>query len=330
MGWVREGECNRCGDCCIGSPYPDRPAIDGMAATARVWSRITPRPALVRQLMSLTDREEGKICLLIELSARPAKVLPLLEEALDDPDTAVRSRVLDLVIAYKYKKVDARKAFAKTLSKNKMLFLSEKMYDSEVPKFIDRQISSLGLRTKPNIPALLSEYLGTDLSRISNELSKLKMILKDTDILDEKIIETHIGISKDFNTFELTKTLAQRDAAKAMRVAYYLGKSAKQNPFEMIMGSLYGFYSNLIIYHTLAGKNPKVIQEEMKLNYYQVEDLRVAAANYSLKHATRIISVLREFDMKRKGLGAVNMNETQLLTEMTYKILNVAQLKVKV
>ncbi|MBD8017919.1 DNA polymerase III subunit delta [Kaistella pullorum] len=235
-----------------------------------------------------------------------------------------------LVIAYKYKKVDARKAFAKTLSKNKMLFLSEKMYDSDVPKFIDQQIRKLGLRTKPNIPALLSEYLGTDLSRISNELSKLKMILKDTDVLDEKIIETHIGISKDFNTFELTKTLAHRDAAKAMRVAYFLGKSAKQSPFEMIMGSLYSFFSNLIIYHTLAGKNPKLIQEEMKLNYYQVEDLRVAAANYSLKHATRIISVLREFDMKRKGLGAVNMNETQLLTEMTYKILNVAQLKVKV
>ena len=235
-----------------------------------------------------------------------------------------------LVIAYKYKKVDARKAFAKTLSKNKMIFLSEKMYDSDVPKFIDQQIRKLGLRTKPNIPALLSEYLGTDLSRISNELSKLKMILKDTDVLDEKIIETHIGISKDFNTFELTKTLAHRDAAKAMRVAYFLGKSAKQSPFEMIMGSLYSFFSNLIIYHTLAAKNPKLIQEEMKLNYYQVEDLRVAAANYSLKHATRIISVLREFDMKRKGLGAVNMNETQLLTEMTYKILNVAQLKVKV
>lgn len=279
--------------------------------------------SLARQFPMMGDKQV--------IILKEAQEIKLTEKELEALKVYVQNPVPStlLVIAYKYKKVDARKTFAKTLSKNKMLFLSEKMYDNEVPKFIDQQIRNLGLRTKPNIPALLSEYLGTDLSRISNELGKLKMILKDTDILDEKIIETHIGISKDFNIFELTKALSNRDEARAMRVAYFLGKSPKQNPFEMMMGSLYSFFSNLIIYHTMAGQNPKAIQDEMRLNYYQAQDMAAASRHYSLKHATRIISILREFDLKRKGLGAVNMNETELLTEMTYKILNVAHLKVK-
>lgn len=280
--------------------------------------------SLARQFPMMGDRQ-----VIILKEAQEIKLTEKESEALkvyvQDP---VPSTLL--VIAYKYKKIDARKAFAKTLSKNKMLFLSEKMKDYTVPKWIEQEIKSRKLNAKPNISALLSEYLGTDLSRIANELNKLKMILKENDVLDEKVIETHIGISKDFNIFELTKALANRDEAKAMRVAYYLGKSPKQNPFEMMMGSLYSFFSNLIIYHTMAGQNPSAIQDELRLNYYQVQDMTAAVRNYSLKHATRIISILREFDLKRKGLGAVNMNETELMTEMTYKILNVAQLKVKV
>lgn len=235
-----------------------------------------------------------------------------------------------LVIAYKYKKIDARKAFAKTLSKNKMLFESSKVRDYEVANWIDQHLRKIGLRTKPNIPALLGEYLGTDLSRIANELQKLQIILKGDDILDEKLIEMHIGISKDFNVFELIKSLANRDAARAMRVAHFLGKSAKQNPFEMMMGSLYNFFSNLIIFHTMAGQNPKVINDELRLNHFQAQEMQAAARSYSLKNATRIISILREIDLKRKGLGAVNMTEIDLLTELTYKILNVDQIKVKV
>lgn len=279
--------------------------------------------SLARQFPMMGDRQ-----VIILKEAQEIKMTEKDGEALKAyAENPVPSTVL--IIAHKYKKVDARKAFAKILSKNKMLFVSDKMRDYEVPKWIEQELKNIGLKSKPHIPALLSEYLGTDLSRISNELNKLKMILKDTDILDEKIIETHIGISKDFNIFELTKALAGKEEARAMRIAYYLGKSPKQNPFEMMMGSLYSFFSNLIMYHTMAGQNPKAIQEELRLNYYQAQDMAAAARKYSLKHSTRIISVLREFDLKRKGLGAVNMDETELMTEMVYKILHVGELKVR-
>ena len=234
-----------------------------------------------------------------------------------------------LVIAHKHKKVDTRKSFAKTLAKNKMLFLSDKIRDYEVPKWIEQELRNLKFQAKPNIPAMLSEYLGTDLSRISNELNKLKMILIEGDILDEKSIETHIGISKDFNVFELIKALGKKDEATALRIAHFIGKSPKNNPFVMMMGNIYNFYSNLIVFHTLAGQSPQIQATTMGVNPYFIKDYAEAARFYNLKHCTRIISILREFDLKSKGLGAINMEEGELLREMVYKILKVDQLKVK-
>lgn len=234
-----------------------------------------------------------------------------------------------LVIAYKYKKVDARKSFAKTLSKNKMLFLSDKVRDYEVAKWIQTEMSKLSLKSKPHIPTLLSEYLGTDLSRISNELQKLKMILKDGEIIDEKMIETHIGISKDFNIFELIKALGKKDSTQSFRISHFLGKSPKQNPFPMMMGNLYNFFSNLVIFHTMKNESPQNQASAMGINPYFIKDFAEAARFYNLKHCTRIISILREMDLKSKGLGAVNMNESELLKEMIFKILNVDQYKVK-
>ena len=234
-----------------------------------------------------------------------------------------------LVIGYKYKKVDSRKAFTKILSQKKMLFLSEKIKDYNIPKWIEGELRTLNLKTKPNIPPLLSQYLGTDLSRISNELQKLKMILKDGDILDEKMIETHIGISKDFNIFELIKSLGKKDATQAFKIAHYLGKSPKQNSFPMMIGNLYNFFSNLIIFHTMKGDSPQNQAAAMGINPYFIKDFGEAARFYNLKNTTRIISILREMDLKSKGLGAINMTESELLKEMVYKIMHVDQYKVQ-
>lgn len=234
-----------------------------------------------------------------------------------------------LVIAYKYKKVDARKAFTKVLSSKKMLFLSEKIKDYNIAKWIDTELKTLGLKAKPNIPNLLAEYLGADLSRISNELLKLKMILKEGEILDEKIIETNIGISKDFNVFELIKALGKKDEINAFKISHYMGKS-KTHTFVMTTGNLYNFFSNLIIFHTMKAESPQNQAATMGINPYFLKDFGEAARLYNLKNCTRVISILREIDLKSKGLGAINMTDSDLLTEMVYKILHIDQYKVKV
>ena len=234
-----------------------------------------------------------------------------------------------LVIAYKYKKVDARKAFTKILSTKKMLFLSEKIKDYNIAKWIDTELKTLGLKAKPNIPNLLAEYLGADLSRISNELLKLKMILKEGELLDEKIIETNIGISKDFNVFELIKALGKKDEINAFKISHYMGKS-KTHTFVMTTGNLYNFFSNLIIFHTMKAESPQNQAATMGINPYFLKDFGEAARLFNLKNCTRVISILREIDLKSKGLGAINMTDSDLLTEMVYKILHIDQYKVKV
>lgn len=243
-------------------------------------------------------------------------------------ENPVKSTIL--VFAHKNKKLDGKKRKLNDLLKKKnYIFLSEKMRDYDVPKFIAQELKNNKIQSAPNISFLLAEYMGTDLSRISNEINKLKLVLKEGEILDEKLVERHIGISKEYNVFELQKALGQKDSTKAMKIVYYMGKNPKTNPIVMTIGNLYNFFSNIIIYQTLAGQSPQTIASEMGINPYFIKDFAESARFYPLKHATRIISILRDIDMKSKGLGANQTESSELLKEMVYKILNVDKLKIK-
>lgn len=235
-----------------------------------------------------------------------------------------------LVFAHKHKKLLGTTKFAKDLNKKGYLFYSEPIKDWNLAKWIADECKKMNIQTAPNISFLLAEYLGNDLSRIANELAKLKMILKKDEILDEKLVEMHIGISKEFNVFELQKALGTKNHEKAMRIAYFIGKNPKSNPFVMMVGNLYNYFSNLIIYHTMQGQSPQNIASAMGVNPYFIKEYAESARFYPLKHATRIISILREIDLKNKGLGANQTDDAELLKELVYKILNVDKVKVKI
>ena len=246
----------------------------------------------------------------------------ILEKYVENP---VESTIL--VFAHKHKKVDSRKKVFKTLDKAKMLFHSEPVKDYNLAKWIDDEARNLQIKLAQGISQLLADYLGNDLSRIANELNKMKLVLKNGEVLDGKLVETHIGISKEFNVFELQKALGKKDANTAFKIAYYMGKNPKTNPIVMTIGNLYNFFSNVVLYHTVSHQSPPTIASELGINPYFVKDYAEAARLYPLKFATRIISVLREIDLKSKGLGAVNMDEGELLKEMVYKIINIDKVK---
>lgn len=269
------------------------------------------------------------------------KQVIIVKEAQDlkltDPETKIlEAYVADpvpstvLIFAHKHKKLDSRKKVTKSLATNKMLFQSDPIRDNNLAKWIADECKILNIKTAPNISHLLAEYLGNDLSRISNELNKLKIILKEGEILDENHVENHIGISKEYNIFELQKALGTKNTNQVLKIAHFMGKNPKNNPFVMIPPSLYNYFSNIILYHTLIGQPPQTIASLMGINPYFVSEYANASKLYPLKHATRIISILREFDMKGKGLGAVNLSDEQLYKELVYKILNVDKTKVKV
>lgn len=235
-----------------------------------------------------------------------------------------------LLFGYKYGKLDSRRKFVKTLASKGYLFHSEPVKDSGLAAWIGQRLKDKGLKADAKISLLLAEYLGNDLSRIENELDKLAMILGKNQVLDAAMVEKHIGISKDYNVFELQRALRDKKADLALKIAHYIGLNPKSNPLPMVLGNLNNFFMNLILVHTLKGLDSADLARKMDVSPYFLKDYQIAASRYPLKMVTRIISILRETDLKSKGLGANQVREAELLTEMVYKIINIEKIKVPV
>ncbi len=221
-----------------------------------------------------------------------------------------------LVVCYKYKKLDKRKKLHKAISRHGMLFESKKLYENQVVDWIRRVLSGKGYRITPKAAALLVEYLGTDLSKIDNDLQKLFLVVPKESVITEDLIEKHIGISKDYNNFELKKAIAERNMTKASRIVHYFSQNPKENPFVVTVTLLHNFFSQLLQYHGLNDHSPKSVAQVLGISPYFVGEYQSAARNYPMKRVSHIISGLRKLDMKGKGLGAQNITQTDLLKEL--------------
>ena len=227
-----------------------------------------------------------------------------------------------LVLAHKYKKIDSRKSFAKSIDKAGVLFESSRIYENKVPAWINSQVQSQGYSIRPEACQMLAEYLGNDLSRISNELEKLVINLPEGTAIDSALIERNIGISKDYNIFELQNALGNRDVTKANRIINYFASNTKQNPTIVVVTVLFGFFMKLMIYHQLKDKSPKSAASALGVNPYFVKDYALAAQNYPFKKLRVIIGLLREYDLRLKGVNNGATDESELLRELIFKILH--------
>lgn len=226
-----------------------------------------------------------------------------------------------LVICYKYKKLDKRKKLYKALStKGHVLFESKKLYENQVSEWIRSFLKGKGYTITHKAASLLVEFLGTDLSRISNELEKLMLILPDGSEISPESVEKHIGISKDFNNFELKKAIGEKDIPKATRIINYFAQNPKENPFVVTVTLMHSFFSQLLQYHGLHDHSPKTVASALRINPYFVSEYQNAARNYSMRRSTEIVSALRELDLKGKGVGASQMSHPDLLKEMLARI----------
>jgi len=227
-----------------------------------------------------------------------------------------------LVLCYKYKTVDKRKAFAKSLLKHSVFFESKKLYDNQIPSWIEAWLEGRGYKTNFKTAALLTEFLGNDLGRIANELQKLMIVLPEGSTINENSVEENIGISKDYNNFELQKALIQKDALKSYQIVKYFGANPKSNPLVVTIGTLYAFFSKLLIYHSLRDKNRKAVAGSLGINPYFVKDYEVAAHNFPLRKSVQVIRQLRNCDLRSKGVGNSTATDSELLKELVYIILN--------
>lgn len=226
-----------------------------------------------------------------------------------------------LVVNYKYKKIDKRKALYKSINKVGVVYESKKLYENQVADWIRRVLSGKSYAITPKAAQMLVEFLGNDLSKINNELEKLQIILpKDSQITPEAI-EENIGISKDFNNFELRKAIGERDGIKAFQIVNYFSENPKDNPMVVTVSLLFSFFSQLLHFHGLTDKSPRSVASALKINPYFVNEYITAARNYPMKKVSAVVATLREFDVKSKGVGANAIPQGDLLKELLVRIL---------
>ena len=227
-----------------------------------------------------------------------------------------------LVFAYKYKTLDKRKRITKLLDKIGVVYESKKLYENQVGDWIKRVLSGQGYSIEPKAAAILVEFLGTDLSKINNELEKLKIILPKGHTFTPKDIEENIGFSKDYNNFELRKAIGEKDQFKAYKIIDHFSQNPKDNPIVVTTGLVFGFFSQLLQYHGLKDKSQFNAAKVLKVSPYFVKDYEVAFRNYPMKKVSAIVAALRDIDVKSKGVGASSMSQHDLLKEMLIKIFN--------
>ncbi|WP_108867163.1 DNA polymerase III subunit delta [Aquimarina aquimarini] len=226
-----------------------------------------------------------------------------------------------LVMCYKYKKIDKRKKLYKIVAKNGVIFEGKKLYENQVADWIRRVLAGAKYSIEPKAAQMLVEFLGTDLGKINNELDKLKLIIPAGSQITADQIEKNIGISKEFNNFELRKAIGTRNVVKAHLIINYFAQNPKDNPLVVTISLLYGFFSQVLQYHGLADKSQRNVAGALKINPYFVKDYSEAAQNYPMKKVSAIIAYIRDADVKSKGVGASNLPQGDILKELLVKIM---------
>lgn len=252
----------------------------------------------------------------IKFGKSEAKEVELLNAYLENP---LKSTVL--VFCHKYGNLDKRLKLTKTIEKAGVLFDSKKIYDSKVAEWVIQYLKGKGYAIDAKAAFLVSEFLGNDLSKVVNELEKLCINVDKMKIISPDDIEKNIGISKEYNTFEFQSAIAKRDVLKANKIVDYFGANKKDHPIQMTLATLNSYFTKVINYHFLLDKSNAA--SALKVAPFQLQELQIAAKNYSIDKTCQVISLLREYDLKSKGVDSTNnTDESELLKELVWKVLH--------
>jgi DNA polymerase-3 subunit delta len=226
-----------------------------------------------------------------------------------------------LVFAYR-DKPDGRKKIFKTIKDKGVWFESKKLYDNQVPDWIVKVLKGQNYGIEPKAAAMLAEFLGTDLAKINNELEKLKIVFPEGHIFTPKNIEENIGFSKDYNVFELKSALATRNQQKAYTIIHNFAANPKDNPIVVVSGQMFAFFAQLLQYHGLKDKSKFNAAKALGVNPFFMDEYATASKNYPMRKVSQIIEIIRDMDVKSKGVGSGSMKEADMLKELVYKIFN--------
>lgn len=228
-----------------------------------------------------------------------------------------------LVFCYRHKKFDKRIKVYKAISTKGVVYEKGRLYDNQVPDWIANIVQQNGYNITETAAVLIAESIGNNLGKIYNELSKIFIALPKGTVINEESIERNIGISKDYNVFELQNAIGRRDVVLANRIINHFAANPKDNPIQMILPVLYGYFMKVMIYHQLTDKSPKSAAAALGVNPFFVRDYETAARNYTLPKLASCIGYLHDTDLRCKGVrNTGTVTDAELMKELVFKIIH--------
>ncbi len=227
-----------------------------------------------------------------------------------------------LVFCYKYKTIDKRSAIGKALQKQSVYIESSKLYDNKIPEWISNYVKERKYSIGPKAAFMMAEFLGNDLSKIANEINKLFINLPEGNEITVELVQDNIGISKEFNVFELQNALGNKDILKVNQIINYFAANEKEHPLVMVLSSLYNYYTKILKFHFLKDKSKFAAAGALGVNPFFVDGYMKAAGNYPTAKLKHIFAYLKEYDLKSKGVNNSSLGSGDLLKELMFKILH--------
>ena len=227
-----------------------------------------------------------------------------------------------LIINFKYKTLDRRKKLFKNIQKFGVILDCKKLYENKVPEWINNHLKSDNYSINIKACHMLVDYLGNDLNKITNQLNKLKIICPNDEEISPQHIQDNIGISKDYNIFELRNAVGSGNLTKTLVISSYFSSNSKQYPIQLTLSSLFNYFIQIFQYHSLSDKSDNNVSSVLGVSRFFVKDYIVASKLYSMKKISTIISLIKDCDLKSKGAGESNSSENDILRQLLIQIMN--------
>jgi DNA polymerase-3 subunit delta len=256
------------------------------------------------------------------LIVKEAQMLKKWDDLVSYVEKPVKTTIL--VLSHPHDNFDKRTKLAKAIMANGVVMTTKKLWENQVPDWINQYLKERNFTIQPRAAELIVDYVGNELSRVSNELEKLMLNVKPGEEISVDDIEQNIGISKEYNTFELNKALGYKDVVKANRIANYFAANARSNPLVLTIGSLYGYFSKIYLLHRARPKTDSEIASVLgvRLSPVILNEYKTAGRNYPVEKVEQIVHLLHEYDLRSKGINDTGSKEAALLKELVYKILH--------
>jgi DNA polymerase-3 subunit delta len=257
---------------------------------------------------------EKQVVLLKE--AQQMRDIEKLEAYIESPLTSTI-----FVVSYKEKKVDGRTRLAKLLKEKGVVLTTKKLYDNQLPEWTDELVQSKELTISQKALMLLVDHIGNDLSRIENEIDKIAINLEKRKSITEADVEQYVGVSKDFNVFELQAALATKNLSKAIQIIQYFEANPKAAPIQLVLPSLYGFFSKVFMIYGLNTRDEKTIAASLGINPFFIKDYLRTTTIYSYADVEKLLLLLSDYNLKSIGINSSGASDASLLKEMVVKMI---------